>query len=225
MAESNKKSLTPADDWEAPFAPWDDPATEKIKTQLQALAHEGTKEALAKLNDFIAKEQNSDLRCHGMIARGECELFYYGANTEQEEQDWLLAKMAMLNEERIDDLEIKIAGAKFELKKMDLERKVHQALMKKVSAKEREEWKYNFSEDYYQMVVNRLVDLEGESRYYQSLAKTGRSLIKTKKYSAVPVRALREIKLDGENINFWEKEEDCGCRTDEEDPEIADIPF
>jgi len=203
----------------------DDPATEKIKTQLQKWAHEGTKKSLKKLNNFINKKENKDLRWYAEMARDEAELFYYEPKTGEEEKDFLLAGMALADEENIADLEIKIEKVKFESKKLGLEREIYDELMKKSSAQEREEWKYRFAEYYVTADNFGLAGLKEDLIYYQKLAKVTRSLIKTEKYSNIPIRALRNIKLDFEGASFGDDE---GCQDhccDKKDINIEDIPF
>jgi hypothetical protein len=208
------------EDWDAEEFLKDSEEKEKTKTQLQKWAHEGTKEALKKINDFIDKKENKDLRWYAEMSRDEAECFYYGPNTDQEEEYFFLARIAMY-----DDLECKIEAAKFELKKLALEEKVHDALMKKVSAKQRENWKYNSSEDNIQLAEGRLAGLEDDIKYFQERVKIARGMIKTKKYSDIPARTLRNIKLDFEDVNFWgdDRCDDCGC--DGKDIDVDDIPF
>ena len=221
----DEESKFEVDDWQPPLNLKKDPAVEKIETQLQKWAHEGTKEALDKLNDFIDKKENKDLRWYAKMSRDECELCYYDPRNDQEEKDLLLARMAANNEETIFDLVEKIDGAKYELKRLDVEEKVHQSVMKKFSAKKREEWKHNSNEDQRQLVECRLHDLEEGLDYYQALAKEARAMIRTKKYQIISARTLSHIHDQDAEVNFWgdEKLHDCGC--DGGDIDFEDIPF
>ena len=97
----------------------------EIIGELNDWAHAGTKEALNKLEKFIEGEKDEKLCGYAGCALEECRYFYYSPNSEQEEKDFLLAKMILGKENDIWESEGKAASLKFELENLDLDRKVN----------------------------------------------------------------------------------------------------
>src|SRR3989339_287785 len=180
-------------------------------SQLQKWAHAGTDESIKQLEKFIISEPNKDLRAYAKIAYDEALFFYYSPNNKQEERDFFLAKMIIQKERWLWDRMDKAEAARFELSKMDIERDIHKSILKTATKKEREEWKYNFSEDYYTMVRGRLAELTDDISYTSAWLKTARDSIKLKKYKQVPEDLFDHIHFDGEDSTFWEDDEDDGC--------------
>src|SRR4030042_4992771 len=86
----------------------------EIISQLNDLAHSGTKASLEAIKKFIANEKGEGLRGYAQCALEECEYFYYSPNSPQEETDFDLAKMIIEKEERIICLDSKAEAAEFE---------------------------------------------------------------------------------------------------------------
>ncbi len=193
-----------------------------ISAQLQQWAHEGSQESLKKLEDFIVKEKNKDLRDYANLAYNEALYFYYSPQNEQDENDFLLSKMIKNREDRFWRLMSEADAAKLELKKLDLERKVHLQLLRHLGKdkKREEDWKYNFSEDYYVTVKNKLIESEDELAYESRWFEEARKMIKNKKYLKVPEEVFEHTHWDGEGGTFWEDE-----FPEPEEIKSADIPF
>ncbi|MDD2656230.1 MAG: hypothetical protein PHQ18_01525 [Patescibacteria group bacterium] len=183
-------------------------------SQLQKWAHAGTAESIEKLEDFIVREPSKELREYAKIAYDEALFFYYSPNSKQEEKDFLTAKMIIQKERRLWDRMDKAGAARFELSKMDVERDIHKRMIKTATKKEQEEWKYNFSEDYYTTVRMRLAELTDEIEYTSAWIKTAHEAIKLKKYKQVPEDLFDHIHFDGEDSTFWEDDEDDDCNCD-----------
>lgn len=191
------------------------PSSMEVIGQLNDWAHAGTKEAMTQLKDFIKKEKDLDLRGHAEIALDECQFFYYSSDNEREEKDFLLAKMIINRENRIIELQGQADSANLELEKLGLEREVHAKILKsdKYSSR-REDWKYNFSEDYCMSIKHRLSELEEDIKYKEAWIEIAKKQIKSEKYKNIPYGVLDHIHSDAEGINFWEDEEEkegCDC--------------
>lgn len=192
-----------------------------IPAQLQQWAHEGSHESLKKLEDFIVKEKNQDLRDYANLAYNEALYFYYSPQKEQDEKDFLLSKMIKNREDCFWRLMGEADAAKLELKKLDLERKVHLRLLSHLGKdKKCEDWKYNFSEDYYVTVKNNLIKSEDEIAYESRWLEEARKMIRNKKYLEVPDEVFEHMHWDGGGKTFWEDE-----FTSQEEIKSEDIPF
>lgn len=187
---------------------------------LNQLAHAGTEEALEALRKFIRKEENEDLRDYAEIAQEEAEFNYYSPQNEQEEEDFLLARTIWRRQENLWELEGKADSARLELRELDLDRKAHQKLMASLTDKEKIDlWKYNFSEDYYFMIKQRVEELDEKIAYEAVWLEQARQLVKTKKYQTPPVHIFDHIHFDEDYFSMWEdkleddkteKDHDCG---------------
>lgn len=174
-----------------------------------------------KAKDFIVKEKNKDLRDYADLAYNEALYFYYSPQNEQDEKDFLLSKMIKNREDCFWRLMSEADAAKLELAKLDLKRKVHLHLLSHLGKdKKREDWKYNFSEDYYVLVKNKLITSEDEIAYESRWLEEAGKMIRNKKYLEVPDEVFEHTHWDGEGKTFWEDE-----FPRQEEIKSADIPF
>lgn len=174
---------------------------------LNQLAHAGTEVALGVLRKFIQEEENEDLRGYAEIAQEEAEFNYYSPQNEQEEADFLLARTISHRQENLWGLEGKADSARLELRELDLNRKAHQKLMASLTDKEKiDSWKYNFSEDYYFMIKQRVEELDEEIAYETAWLEQARQLVKTKKYQTPPVHIFDHIHFDEDYYSIREDE-------------------
>lgn len=139
---------------------------------------------------------------------------------KQEERDFLLAKLISDRENVLWRLTDKIKSAEFSLEKSDLDREIHQMLLKGLSKEKQADWQYNFSEDYYQTILNRLNQLQTELTYEKKWLETAKKFIKTKKYLNLPSLFFQSYHFDYENEFFW----DDGCEN-HQNYEPEEIPF
>ena len=214
------------------------PATKDI-VMLNSWAHEGSQEAVEKLKKFIADTDDEKSRTWAEMALDEAEYFYYGPDNEKEENEFLLARLIQDKEDKLWKKTWKVDAAKLELQELDLNRKVHAKIIKKLKNKnQREDWQYNFSEDYYTIVKHRLSELEDEIAYEMAWLDEARKLITLEKYKNIPADIFKHIHFDGDGCSFWEDDynsneefpiEDCYDDYDNEKlPEsskVEDIPF
>ncbi len=177
---------------------------ESIKTQLVCWAHKGTKEAVQKIRDFITQTNDKDLKEWAKIALDEGEYFCYSPNNNKEEKGFQLAQMLLDREDKSYYKMSKINAACLELRKLDVEREVHKKVLKNLKDKKKvEDWKYNFSEDYYLSVRARLEELEEELAYEDAWLKEAEKMVKKTEYKDVSRNFFQSIHEDGEGINFW----------------------
>lgn len=182
---------------------------------LNTWAHEGSKEAVEKLEKFIAETDDKELRAWAEMALDEAEYFYYGPDSEKEEQEFLLARMIQDKEDKLWEKAWKVDAAKLELQELDMDRKVHAKIIKNLKDKNKQaDWQYNFSEDYYQLVKNRLNELEDEIAYEAAWLDEAQKLITLEKYKNIPADIFKHLHLDGDGCSFWE--DDIGGVTADE---------
>jgi len=126
--------------------------------ELQKLAHEGTKEAIAKIEAYIKSEKDYGKRSYAELAMEECELFYYQPRNKKEEQDFTLCRLINEHERRIDDLNAKADRIGASLDKYRLEQKVHQRVLAGNKNK-REDWQYRYMDDFAASNKNQLAEI------------------------------------------------------------------
>ena len=177
-------------------------------------AHAGTEQSIKNLENFIAKEQQPGLKAHAEIAMDEAKYFYYCANNEQEEKDFLLAKMIRRKEEQIFDLELKADSVKLELEKLALDKKIHEQVIKSQNAKQAKEWKYYFSEDHAIIVRNELTAVEDDIAYLSAWVEQAKKIIKTKRFKTIPDEVIDYIHLDNDDADFCDEGMPCDCDFD-----------
>lgn len=181
---------------------------ELSESELQKLAHEGTKEAIEKIEKYIKSEQDYEKRSYAEIALGECEMFYYQPRNRKEEDDFLLSELIRRRENRIDDLTIKIENIKANIEKLMLEKKVHEKVLSSHKNK-KEEWEYNWIQDFITMEENKIAEIKDDLSYDEAWAAEAKKMITTTRYKNIPVRYLEHYGFDINN-NF-EKDDGCGC--------------
>jgi len=205
--------------------------------ELDKWVHQGTAESLKKIDEYIRKCGPGEKRDFAEMARGEAEFWYYSPRNEKDEEQYVLAKIIRQKEKDAFKLEMKIESAKVELRRLNWDKKIHEKLLKKLDAKRKEEWKYNFSEDYASMVERRLNELEDNLSYEKAWIKEARKMITLKKYSDVPDRVFSSVFVDDDFGSFWDEEDEDGdhdnmdfpvcpsCGSDDVIPEPHEIPF
>lgn len=217
MSKHKKKTINTDDSFVCP----DYDAIDKARKELDVLAQEGTVEAIRKIEDFVAKEQNWEIKGWAELALSEAKRCYYSPRNEHEENDFLLAKMIDEQESKNLDILGKIDAAKLELRQLALKKSVCDRLKK-----EEKDSEYGFSEDYRTTVRSRLSELENELSFGSSWIAEAKKMIKNKKFKDIPQDVMASIHLGGEGNNFWVDEmsfppSDCDCS----EIEPVDIPF
>lgn len=198
--------------------------------ELQMLAHRGTKEAIAKIEDYIKSEKNQDKRAYAELALEECELFYYQPMNEKEEQDFTLCRLINENERRIGDLNIKADRIRGSLDKFKLEQKVHKQVLAGNKSK-REAWQYHYMDDFMSPEKNQLLEITDDIAYKKAWIEAAKKMITSVRYKdGIPERHLSHYCFDDDQ-SADDGGCDCGddacafCGSDEIAPEIKDVPF
>lgn len=171
-------------------------------------AHEGTKEAVEKLERFIQETHDDDARSMAEIALDEAQFNYLSSNNAQEERDLDLAFLIVDKEERMFDLQEKQEAAEREIASLEMEKEVHDALISHANKARKEAWKYNFSEDYLMIVKGRRDELRDETLYLDAWIAQARKLIKTEKYKNLPPGALDGWHNFLDGVSFWDDDDD-----------------
>lgn len=196
-----------------------DKAGEEKISELIDLAHQGSQQSIEKLSEIIKTAKDEGLKATAKIAKEEAEYFYYSPENNQEEKDLLLMKMIRDREDSlIMDLESRAGAAKFELEKLDIEREVHQELLKVLPEDKQKDWQYNFSEDYYTTVAGRLQEIEADIEYENRWLEMAKKLIKTKKYFDLPPDFFQHYHWDYEDTNFWSDNDFADLPDEPEEP-------
>ena len=165
-------------------------------------AHSGTEKSMKNLEDFIANEKHDGLVSYAKIALDEAKYFYYCSNNEQEEKDFLLAKMIRQREEKIFDLEMEIDMLKLKLEKLNLDKKVHGQVLKNLDSRHLGKWGIFFSDAPVSLTGNELNKLEDEFAYLEIWVAQARKMIKTERFKQIPNEVIDHIHLDGDDEDF-----------------------
>lgn len=191
------------------------PNVENIKQQLTAWAHEGTQKSIEKILEFIKNEKDKDILGFADCAYHEAAFFYYSPQTDQEEKDFLTAKMIADRDWRVYELSEKADAARLELKRLAIDKEVDKRVVKKYKG-DKEDWEYSrFSDDYMMMIKDKLQGFEEEIEYEMRWIDEANKMIKNEKYRNIPFNVLKNIHLDNEGSSIWDDDDDENA-TDEE---------
>lgn len=180
-------------------------------------------EGVGRLEAFIAAESDRELRDFAALALGEARYAYYGPKTPEEERQYLLAQIIHEREERLMKAVAKADEVKCSLRRVDVERDVHTALMKHATAAQKEAWEYSFMEDFYASERNRLSSLEDDIAYQSAWIREAGKMITLKKYQHIPPSIFEHLHLDGDKGAFWT--DDMPPPAGEDEIPVEDIPF
>jgi|GEM_PF-3219334 len=160
-------------------------------------------------------------------AEWEEKILSYEPANEGDEKDLLLAKLIKEREDGVlSRLENQIGGMEFELKKLDLRGEVFKKLLQNSSKANQEEWKYNFSEDYYSDIRHRLAEIKGDIAYEKAWIEQAKKMIKNKKYLNLPSDFFASHHYDYEDVDSCGPAGDpCRDPDRENDITVDDIPF
>jgi len=183
---------------------------QSIIAWLTSLAHEGTEEAIKKIEEFLKTEKDKNLIGFAKCALDEAQFFCYSPNNELEEEDFELAKMIFQKEDRIFDLEMKLGKLQEELMKEVIEKKVWEKVMKNNHKGKTKDWEYYYSPDFYCSEHNRLAEIQDSINYDSAWVEEARKLIKNKKFINIPKDFFNHIHSDYDGVNIWD-DDGCGC--------------
>ncbi len=179
---------------------------EMTLAELQKLAHQGTFEAISKIEKYLETAIEGEKRAHAEIALAECELFYYTPRNEKEEEEFMLCGLIKKRERYIDGLEMKIEDISFGLDVVMLEKKVHEKVLANKNNKDKqEEWKYNWSEDHYICEKNDLQQIKEDIAYEEAGVAEAKKMVTTERYKNISTRHLEHY-----DFPFDDDENECG---------------
>ncbi|HBR79674.1 MAG TPA: hypothetical protein DEA46_04570 [Candidatus Moranbacteria bacterium] len=161
------------------------------------------KENLIQALDILDRVEDNDLRELTRFAGGKEDYLKYFPQDANEEKELLLAKMIRQAEERLENNLVKIEKLTFELEKMNIEKEVHEKLLKK-NPKMKEAWKYNFMEDYYSTEMRQLSETEETIAYDVAWIEEAEEMITIEKYKNLPEDFFDYYFFDGDESSSWE---------------------
>lgn len=193
MSKNNQKSSTKPD-------------KDKIRTQLITWGHEGTKESIKKLENFIKNEQDEDLKGFAEIALEETSYYYYDPKNDMEEEDFILLKMIEQKKNELFDLGVKIEQEEFRVKKHELDNKICKKLSKN------KKWEDKYCEYILSWASERAEELKEEIDFNYAWISTATNMIRTERYHTIPLEILNSIHLDCETADeIYADEDECRC--------------
>lgn len=190
---------------------------EVLQSELQKLAHSGTKDAIKKIEKYTKEEKDPGKRAYAEMALEECEMFYYQPTNEKEEKDFDLCKLIRKKEESVEDKKLEIEKLKSILEKSELEGRVHKKVLEN-NKKKKEDWQYNWMPDFVAWERGELEKIKNDIAYDEAWVKEAKKMIKTERYKNIPARYLDRFDIDFEEDFF---EDPCDC----EDKYFHEPPF
>lgn len=200
------------------------------QAELNKLAHEGTKEAIAKIEAYIKSEKDYDKRTYAQMALEECKYFYYQPNNEKEERDFMLCRLINEHKRHIDDLEAQIDKIRSSLDKFVLEQKVHEQVLARHKNK-REDWKYRYMDDFVASDRKQLEEITNDIAYKKAWIDVAEKMIASPRYKGgIPERHLSHFNFNddsyGDNGSCDCCDDGClACDSDDSEQNIKDMAF
>jgi hypothetical protein len=185
--------------------------------ELQGLAHAGTKEAIEKIEKYLQIEEDVEKRAYAQLALEECELFYYQARNERENEEFMLCELIRRREENIMDLMMEEKDIDGRLEKLTLEKKVHEKVLA-MHKNKKKDWEYNWLSDFMTTAEDDLKQIKDQIAYEEAWIEEAKKMITTERYKKMPDRHLEHF-----DFNFGEKfsedeedlhDDDCDCCDD-----------
>ncbi|MDO9231412.1 MAG: hypothetical protein Q7U36_02980 [bacterium] len=183
---------------------------ELSQSELQKLAHSGTKEAIEKIEKYIKTEKDYEKRSYAEMALEECEMFFYQPKNEKEDEEFMLCELIRQREQSIDDMTMKIDGLEIRLEKSDLDGKVHAKVLAKHKNKKKD-WEYNWMPDFVSFEENELKKIKEQIEYDEAWVAEAKKMITTARYKNMPTRHLGHFNFNFGGDSFDDEKDDCDC--------------
>ena len=188
----------------------------KSETQLSQLigwADEATDASIASIERVMTDERVSEeTREMAKLALQEANFMYFMPSNEKEERDYLLCELIAHHESELFDLMMQRADVGEELQKMELEKSIHQLVLKRASNKaQREAWEMQVSEDSLTMQRNEFDELATEIEYRETWIEEAKKSITTPKYKNLPEGYFQGMHRDEDLDEEEEGDEGCMC--------------
>jgi len=185
--------------------------------ELQKLANAGTKEAIAKIEQYLKIEQDEEKRAYAEMALEECEFIYYQPTSEKEDQEFMLCELIRRRKIDLEDLMMEAGAVQMKMDKLMLEKKVHDRILAKNKDK-KEIWKYNYLPDMLLTEKGVLQELEDAIAYEEAWIAEAKKMITTPRYKNIPDHHLAHFSFEFDEAIDEEADEDIDYDdTDEDD--------
>jgi len=170
---------------------------------ITSLAHAGTKEAVAKLETYVAKEKDADKKAMAELALEECRIFYYEPTSDKEEGDYFLLKLIYNKDERLIQRYGKLAALECEVKFAEQEFRVKKARLEKnpKATKEENEIELWLAQDDLDKVQKDLEEIQDWIKDDEAFIETAQSLITTERYKKMPDDFMEHAHFDNEALD------------------------
>ncbi|MBU4217182.1 hypothetical protein L6270_05135 [Candidatus Parcubacteria bacterium] len=163
--------------------------------ELQKLANAGTKEAIAKIEQYLKIEQDEEKRAYAEMALEECEFIYYQPNSEKEDQEFMLCELIRRRKIDLEDLMMEAGAVQMKLDKLMLEKKVHDKIIAKHKDK-KEVWQYNYIPDFLLTEKDALQQLEDMIGYEEEWIAEAKKMITAPRYKNIPDHHLAHFAFE-----------------------------
>lgn len=189
--------------------------------ELQKLANAGTKEAIAKIEQYLKIEQDEEKRAYAEMALEECEFIYYQPNSEKEDQEFMLCELIRRRKIDLEDLMMEAGAVQMKMDKLMLEKKVHDKILAKNKDK-KEIWKFNYIPDMLMTEQGVLQQLEDAIEYEEAWIAEAKKMISTPRYKNIPDHHLAHFAFEFDEAIDEEADDEADYDGEEADYEEAD---
>ncbi len=161
-------------------------------------AHEGTVESIEKIRAVMLDTQDDEVIMFAQLAYDEALFNVFSPKTDEDERDFLFGRMIHRSEAKMLDLAIDRERFERLIAEDDINKAVHEKILKSAKKKEREEWKFHWSKDHsvYQRI--RLAEVLEDLAYTKAWLEEAKKLFTSAKYKGAPDQIYESIRLDSD---------------------------
>jgi hypothetical protein len=194
------------------MAPKKTPLAAHTPDSIAKLADTGTREALDELMQFINQTPDTDKITYTTEHFARCAQLYYAPKTEEEEQQWIIAKLKHIHQKILIDLMIEQDEIQTEIEELVVENQITNAVYK-TQPKKVKVWKSFATEDILKDLQKDHQMILDEIEYESAWVAQATSHITVERYKEIPPEHLEILVPD-----VMDEECDCEeCMADKDD--------
>lgn len=165
-----------------------------MKEQIRTWAKEGTVESVEKIRQVMVDTEDDDVFVFAKLSYDEALYNTFSPKSDKEEQEFLFGRMIHRAETRMFDLALERDKLERSIAEDDIDRSIHQKIMKGANKEQREIWKYNWSPDFSWFDKNRLEETLSEMTYKKVWIEQAKKMFASPKYKKAPGEIYESIR-------------------------------
>lgn len=161
-------------------------STEQINEQIRAWSKEGTIESVEKIRQIMVDTEDDQVFVFAKLSYDEALYNTFAPKTDNEEQEFLFGRMIHRAEEKMFDLTLERDKLERLLAEDEINRLVHQKVLKRATKKEKNAWQYHWTPDHSWLDRNRLTDVVDTMGYTKVWIEQAKKVFASPKYKKAP---------------------------------------